>query len=227
MVNETPLSTLSFVQKADFAVADLTITEARKEWVEFTTPFMTLQLAALIRREDAANISTLADLVKKNEKIDSIEEKLSYGSITSGATIYQLSKSTDPVGQSIFNWLQAHPKSMVNSMSLGLEHVNKGKYALIVESTFAEFMAGQNCNLTILKDDRGLYQREYAIALPKGSQWLEPFNKAIKELQTEGTIDQLKKIHWENNCAAKKTKTSSTETLNEFDTTPNVDGFNV
>ena len=198
----------------------MTITEARKRFVDFTEPFITNQLAAIVQREDVQGLVTLEDLVNKNEQVKNSGDEVAYGSITSGATIYKLSKTTDKVGKSIFDWLQANPKSMVNSMKLGLEKVQQGKYALIVESTYAEYITGQNCNLTILNDNRSLYSREFAIALQKESPYLEPFNKAIRELKQDGSIDRLRKIYWENKCDAKM----KSETLNEFSSSP-VDGF--
>lgn len=192
-------------RRADFAVADLTVTEARSKLVDFTTPFINTHLAALVRKADIPQgVRTIGDLVKWNsDKIDT-ERHISYGSLSSGATTFKLSQATDDVGAAIFRWLSANPSAMVRSMKVGLEKVKAGKYAFITESTFAEHLAGQDCTLASLADASGtgigLYERYFAVALPKGSPHLAAFNRAIEALKENGTIDQLKRKYWKNNC---------------------------
>src|SRR5699024_2646867 len=117
-----------------------------------------------------------------------------------GATYARLSETTDNIGQAIFTSIQANPASKVKSTIDGLEKVKDGNYAMIVESLTAEYISGRNCNLTALSDPRGIYPRDYGLALPKGSQHLTAFNKAIQELKADGTIATLKNVYWIKIC---------------------------
>ena len=105
----------------------------------------------------------------------------------------------DSIGKSIYEWINANKeKGLVRYSMQGLNRVNEGSFAFIGESHFGEYIAGKNCNLTMLVQNRGLFPRDYAIALQKGSPHLEQFNAAIRELKADGTIDQLKSTYWVN-----------------------------
>lgn len=201
------------MQKADFAIADLTVTESRRRYVDFTDPFLENQLAAIIRRDDAAGLRTLDDLVTLNEITRSTDVGLrsrrgviAYGTYRTGSTFYHLSRSRDPVAVQMYSWMVRHPEALVTSAKEGFDRVNAGRYAFIVESTFAEYLTGIYCNLTMLYDTRSLYPRQFAIALAKGSPYLPMFNKAIHELRADGTIRQLQEQYWSNRCVEESVK---------------------
>ncbi|KAH9426128.1 hypothetical protein DERP_007068 [Dermatophagoides pteronyssinus] len=192
--------------KADFAAADLTMTEARENYITFTEPFMINQLAALIRREDAEGLNTLEDLAKAQETYPK-RKRIVLGTLRNGATNYFLSKSDDPLAKKIYEQIKADNESNVKSISEGVERVDKqGGYAFIMESASAEHEIANNCKLTMLLDWRNLFPRKYAFALPKDSPYLEHFNNAIKQLNSEGKIAELRRKYWANNCAENKTK---------------------
>ncbi|KAF7490354.1 putative glutamate receptor [Sarcoptes scabiei] len=196
-----------FRNRADFAIADLTVTESRKRYVDFTEPFLENQLAAIIRRDDAVGLRTLEDLVTLNEinhrpDIPPTERRglLTYGTYRTGATYYHLSKNKDPIAKKIYEWMFRNPDALVTSAKEGFDRVNVGHYAFIVESTFAEYLTGIYCNLTMLYDTRSLYPRRFGIALPKGSPYVQEFNKAIRELKSSGIIQRLRHKYWINRC---------------------------
>ncbi|KAJ6223561.1 hypothetical protein RDWZM_002106 [Blomia tropicalis] len=186
-------------KKADFAVADLTVTEARKRVVDFTEPFIVNHLAAIIKKSDASNLHTLEDLVKFNEGKTS-DQQIGYGALSVGATMNALSKTTDPIGKSMYEWIQANPKGSIRTYAKGLDRVRQGKYAMIVESSAAEFITASDCDLKTLHDNHGIYDREYAIAVQKGSPYLAKFNNAIRNLKQDGTIKELQKTYWNSKC---------------------------
>ncbi|KAH7636526.1 glutamate receptor kainate-like protein [Dermatophagoides farinae] len=197
-----------FRNRADFAIADLTVTDARKRYVDFTDAFLENQLAAIIRRDDAVGLRTLEDLVTLNEinhrqELPPTERQhlLTYGTYKTGATYFHLSKHRDPIARKIFEWMFRNPDALVRSAKEGFERVNAGRYAFIVESTFAEYLTGIYCNLTMLYDTRSLYPRRFAIALPKGSPLIQSFNKVIRELKATGTIERLRRQYWINRCS--------------------------
>lgn len=191
--------------RSDFAVADITVTEARERYVDFTEPFMINQLAALVKRDSFEGLNSLEDLVKKNDEspeVEGLKKPVIFGVLKSGATNYHLSKSDDPVAKKIYESMQETSiKSLVKDMTEGINRVlTVPGYAFIVESTFAEHEIAENCNLTMLVDTRGLHPRKFAIALPNGSPRKEIFDKAIKELISEGKIDELRHKYLSNNC---------------------------
>lgn len=191
---------LLLIQRADFAIADLTVTESRQRYIDFTEPFMENQLSAIIRKEDAVGLKTLEDLVQQNEAYETQRTNIAYGTYRTGSTFFYLSRSRDPVARQMYTWMSRHPEALVTSAKEGFDRVNAGRYAFIVESTFAEYLTGLYCNLTILYDTRQLYPRQFAIALPKGSPYLKLFNEAIRELKANGVIDRLKAKYWTNRC---------------------------
>ncbi len=200
-------------QKADFAIADLTVTDSRRKFIDFTEPFLENQLSAIVRRDDAGTLRTLEDLVTANElhRSELIRGThhqaslptagiIAYGTYRTGSTFFHLSRSRDPVAVRMYNWMLRHPGALVSSAKEGFDRVNAGRYAFIVESTFAEYLTGLYCNLTTLYDTRRLYSRQFAIALPKGSPHLGAFNAAIRELKASGAIERLRSLYWTNRC---------------------------
>lgn len=189
-------------KRADFAIADLTITDQRKQAVDFTEPFMTSHLAALVRSKDAQGYCTLGDLVRASFALPADSpQRFAFSTITNGAINSALRHTRNPVGMQISRWIEEHPTYQVRSYSEGHERAEAGLFALLMYSSTAEFVAGSRCNLTVLQDDQEIYDTQFAIALPKGSSYLEPFSRAIRELKDE--IGELKAKHWVNRCAAK------------------------
>ncbi|OTF78251.1 excitatory amino acid transporter-like protein [Euroglyphus maynei] len=202
-------------KKADFAAADLTITEARENYITFTEPFMINQLAALVRREDVEGLNTMEDLANVRETHPN-HKPIALGTLRSGATNYFLSNSDDPLAKKIYEQIKMNNDSLTRTISEGIDRVDKqGGYAFIMESASAEHEIANNCKLTMLLDWRNLFPRKYAFALPKDSPYLEHFNNAIKQLKTEGKIDELRRKYWANNCSdTKKAADDKTETTN-------------
>jgi len=188
---------------ADFALADLTVTDFRKDLVQFTEPFMVVQLSALVQKANAQNLTTLEDLVQRNQQITKSDEQIGYGVIGTGSTIAQLAQTTDPIGKAIYDSIEANkPCSKFTTYLDGVDRVKEtgNKFAMIGASSVAEYIARNNCALKVLPDNRTLHQRDFAIALQKGSNYLESFNKAIRELKSDGTIERLRQDYWANNC---------------------------
>ncbi|KAI2811088.1 hypothetical protein BLOT_002259, partial [Blomia tropicalis] len=234
-----------FKNKADFAIADLTVTHSRKRYVDFTEPFMENQLSAIIRRDDAVGLRTLEDLVTKNEitrgsdmGLYGSRHAIAFGTYRTGSTFHTLKNSNDPIAIRMYSWMIRNPNALVGSAKEGFDRVNAGRYAFIVESTFAEYLSGLYCNLTTLYDTRQLYPRQFAIALPKGSPHLEAFNEAIRELKANGEIERLRQLYWANRCQQQQSQPPQPQNTNSaiqpivaqtnsvVQTIPNVDAGN-
>lgn len=188
------LKSLNFkLKRADFAIADLTITDSRRRYVDFTEPFMDLGLAALIHKSNVGEMKTFQDLAD--------QDRVSYGTFRYGSIYYYFSDSFDPIIRKMYLMMAKHPQHMVTSTREGVDNVNSTQYAFIVESTMAEYLTSINCNLTFIDDQMKHFPRQYAIAVPKGSPYKEAFNKAIRKLKANGRLEQIKKKYWSNKCS--------------------------
>lgn len=190
-------------KRADFALADLTITEERQALVDFTEPILENQLSALIHKKDAAGLNSLEDLVRRNQQQQSASSSsptvVALGVLKDGSIYGKLNATADKVGRAIFSSFTAD--TLVPSFWMGVDRAGEGGFAMIVESTTADYLTGngRHCNLTSLPDRRGLFPRQHAIVLAKGSPLLEQFNKAIRQLKADGTMDRLKEKYWRAN----------------------------
>ena len=91
------------------------------------------------------------------------------------------------------NWLE--------SFEEGLERVREGNFALIVEEDLALFAAQSGpCDVVIV--GKNLFNFEYSLALPIGSDLLHPINLALLDLKETGQVNKLYKKHWmeQNEC---------------------------
>lgn len=163
------------------------------------------QLAALVKKEDATGLTTLEDLVKKNQLAAKAEPKgkeITFAVIAGGSTSQRISGTTDEVGVAIRENLNANAASAVPNSMVGKERAEAGGVAFLVETTQGEYMSGNNCALVALPDTRGIYPQNYAFALPKADTAgrLAAFNKAIDELKADGSITALKSKYWPKKC---------------------------
>ena len=74
------------------------------------------------------------------------------------------------------------------------------RYALLTYSTNAEYLAAQNCDFSVLRDEDSVIQRSVAIALQKGSPYLDRFNEAVREMHADATVERLKNKYWGSVC---------------------------
>src|SRR5699024_2347556 len=82
--------------------------------------------------------------------------------------------------------------------SLPVNLMKRERYAMMMPSNNAEYHAGLDCRLAVLRDSDSILPRDLAMALPKGSPHLEEFNRAIRELKADGTVARLERKYWIN-----------------------------
>ena len=63
-----------------------------------------------------------------------------------------------------------------------------------------DYAADQNCELTVINDRKTWYKREYAIGLQTESKLKPDFDRVIRQLKNDGTIDRLKRRYWKTKC---------------------------
>ena len=174
---------------ADFGIADLTVTDQRKGYVDFTEPIIETGIAILISRTNAQNISSFADLAQQST--------IKYGIIRGGATQKLFALSSDPTMKAMFKVMAETPDSFVTSTWIAVDRVNSSSFAFIGEKSTFQYIAGHDCeSLAIVEDPNHTYPRNFAIALPKGSKHTLAFNSAINELKANGAMDRIKNKYW-------------------------------
>lgn len=165
----------SIGSKIDIAAAGMTVTDERKESVDFSDPYYeAVQYVILPADSDIATADDLKDKtigVQLGTTGDFIAEDLT-------SNVSQYNKAVDAVND------------LVNGR-VDCVIIDKNP-ALVFESKFA----GQVVAVDGAQFDFEV--EEYAIALPKGDTALaEKINAAIKDLKADGTFDELVKTYIE------------------------------
>ncbi|MEE1173289.1 MAG: basic amino acid ABC transporter substrate-binding protein [Ruminococcus sp.] len=154
--------------KADFGMAGMTITEERKQSVDFTDPY-TNAVQVIIVNEDEDKVAGADDLetavigvqlgTTGDIYVSDFEE--------TGAKIERFNKGADAV--------------------LAL---TQGKVdAVVIDNQPAKAFVAQNEGIKILEEP--FENEEYAICIAKGSELTPKFNQALSELKSDGTVDKI------------------------------------
>jgi len=152
-------------------------------------------IAALIHKSNVGNMQTFSDLLDQTE--------VKYGPIDPSHTKAYFEQSREPKIRKMYYFMTQNPQVFVGSKREGIEKVNSTQYAFIMDSVSLEFMANVYCDFQVINDtmqEFNDFTRYYAIALRRGSKYLNDFNKAIKQLELNGELDQLKNKYWTNQC---------------------------
>lgn len=152
--------------KADIGIAGMTVTDERKQNVDFSDSYAT-GTQVIIVKEDS-EIKSAADLEGKSIGV-------------------QLGTTGDIMATDIKD-------SKVEQYNKGMDAVqalSQGKIdAVIIDSEPAKFYEKEVSGLKIL--DEAFAVEDYAIALKKGNTALQSkINEALKELKAEGKIDEI------------------------------------
>jgi polar amino acid transport system substrate-binding protein len=155
--------------KIDCSIAGMTITDERKQSVDFSDSYYDATQYVVARPDGA--YETAADLEGKTIGCQLGTTGEAIASEISGATVQSYDKAVDAVND------------LVN-----------GKVDLVIidqnpAQVFAEKFDGQVVAIDGTKFDFDVEQ--YAIALPKGSSLVEQVNTALAELIEDGTFDAL------------------------------------
>ena len=153
--------------KADFGAAGMTVTDERKEQVDFSDSYYTGRQVIIVK-EDNTEIAGPDDLAGK---------KIGVQQGTTG-DIY----ATDDYGD-----------ENIERYNKGFEAVQalqQGKIdAVIIDDQPAQSFVADTEDLKIL--DTEYVEEEYAMAFKKGSDLVEKVNDAIAELKADGTFDKI------------------------------------
>lgn len=151
----------------DAVIAGMTVTEERKESVDFSDPYY-LATQVMIVKEDS-DIETAADMADK--KIAVIQ----------GYT-----------GETCVNEMGYEYTSFKKGTDAVLELVNGKADVVVIDSATAGKYVADNEGLKIVEDPDAFASEEYAIAVEKGNtELLDKINASIAKLLDEGKVAEL------------------------------------
>ncbi len=154
--------------KADFGMAGMTVTDERKQSVDFTDSYTTA-IQSIIVNDGEDKVKSAEDLKKASVGVQLGTTGDIYVSDfeKDGAKIERFNKGADAV----------------------LALTQKKVDAVVIDNEPAKKFVEQNKGTKIL--DEPFENEDYAICLKKGSELTEQFNKALKELKDDGTVKKI------------------------------------
>lgn len=157
-------------KRCDYLISALSANDERKKVVDFSEGYFTPVTAMIVPKD--SDINTVADL--KGKKVG----------VSLGTEFEKYAKSLDGVNVITYEGLiTAVPLIGTNELD-----------AAIVDSSNAFAFCEKNTNLTykVVKfSETSDYFHPYSMAFQKASSLTDSFNQALKELEEDGTIDQL------------------------------------
>lgn len=156
--------------KADFTMAGLTVTEERKQSVDFSSSYAT-GIQSIIVKEDSP-ITTVDDLYA-----DGADYQIGVQQDTTG-DIY----CSDDFGDDHVQRFNKGADAVAALVSGKLDCV-------VIDNEPAKSFVAANSGLKVL--DTAYAVEDYAAAFAKGSKLTEPFNQALEELIADGTVKTI------------------------------------
>ncbi|MBQ0027498.1 MAG: transporter substrate-binding domain-containing protein [Lachnospiraceae bacterium] len=151
----------------DAVIAGMTVTDERKEAVDFTTPYYTATQVMIVKEDSA--IATAADMADK--KI----------AVVQGYT-----------GETCVSELGYPYEAFKKGTECVMELVNGKCDVVVIDSATAAKYVADNAGIKIVEDNSAFASEEYAIAVAKGNtELLNKLNASIEKLLADGTISTL------------------------------------
>lgn len=183
--------------KYDMGMAGITVTDERKETMDFSDTYATGIQVIIVK--DGSEIESLDDLFKFNEDGDPIalmnpDIKVGVQENTTG-DIYS-SSAVDAWGFNDLNEDESIKIDRVVRYKTGAEAVSALKSdkvdCVIIDNEPAKSFVEANDGIHILEGDNEYAIEDYAICVDKGnSELLDKINTALAELKADGTIDNI------------------------------------
>lgn len=153
----------------DVALAGMTITEERKEKVDFSIPYYDAGLLVLVRAD--------------NEDIKSVDDlKGKVVATKTGATSYDFVESLEGIKEN---------KPFPNIDNAYLELINGGTDAVVHDSPNILYFAKTKGEGKVKPVGDILEGQSYGIAFPKGSGLVDDVNQVLEKFFEDGTYDEL------------------------------------
>ncbi|MDO4306393.1 MAG: basic amino acid ABC transporter substrate-binding protein [Eubacteriales bacterium] len=153
--------------QVDAVIAGMTVTDERKEAVDFSTPYYTATQVMIVKED--SDIEKAEDMADK--KICVIQ----------GYT-----------GETCVNEMGYDYEAFKKGTEAIMELVNGKCDVVVIDSATAKQYVGDNEGLKIVEDPDAFASEEYAIAVQKGNtELLDKINTAIEKMIDDGTISEL------------------------------------
>ncbi len=153
--------------KIDAAIAGMTVTDERKEKVDFSEPYYNAKQVMIVKED--SNIAKASDMSDK--KIVVIQ----------GYT-----------GETCVKKLGFSYQSFKKGTEAIMELVNGKCDVVVIDSATADKYVKDNKGLKVVEDNKEFENEEYAIAVKKGNkELLDEINKSIKKMKEDGKINEL------------------------------------
>lgn len=153
--------------KIDAAIAGMTVTDERKEKVDFSEPYYNAKQVMIVKED--SNIAKASDMSDK--KIVVIQ----------GYT-----------GETCVKKLGFSYQSFKKGTEAIMELVNGKCDVVVIDSATADKYVKDNKGLKVVEDNKEFENEEYAIAVKKGNkELLDQINKTIKKMKDDGKINEL------------------------------------
>lgn len=151
----------------DAVIAGMTVTEERKEAVNFSTPYYVAKQVMIVK--EGSDIKKASDMADK--KIVVIQ----------GYT-----------GETCVNDMGYDYEAFKKGTEAVMELVNGKCDVVVIDSATAAKYIGDNEGLVIVEDDEAFASEEYAIAVAKGNdELLAKINASIEKMIADGTINEF------------------------------------
>lgn len=159
--------------KYDFAAAGMTVTEERKQMVDFTDTYATAVQVVIVPED--STFESIYDIVDANGSVKIAVQQDTTGDIYTSDEFESAGKGT------------------VERFKSGADAVlalTSGKVdCVVIDSEPAKNFVAVNEGLKILAS--AYAEEEYAMAFPKGSELFADFNAALAELIADGTVANI------------------------------------
>ncbi len=170
--------------KADFAAAGMTVTEDRKQTVDFTDTYYSASQVVIVKKD-----STYASMTTKEEIETALNKngiKIGCQSGTTGNSYIVGDESMDFAG------LKNATCTPYSTGYLACQSLKNGQIdAIIIDNEPAKLYLKNYSDLMILPNVV-LTEEEYAMAVKKGNtELLEKLNAFIKEIKEDGTLKKI------------------------------------
>ena len=183
--------------KYDMGMAGITVTDKRKESMDFSNTYATGIQVIIVN--DGSSIATLDDLWNFDENGDPVslknpDIKIGVQQDTTG-DIYS-SSAISGWGFNDLNEDESIKTDRVVRYKTGADAISALKagkvHCVIIDNEPAKSFVAANDGIHILEGDNEYAVEDYAICVDKGNtELLEKINKALAELKADGTIDRI------------------------------------
>lgn len=161
------------VNQMDAAIAAISVTDERRQFVDFSNVYFVSEDGILGRAGETFNINTVRDLAPFRIGVQA-------------GSVYQQWLQTELVDTGL---LPASNLFIYSEIPSAIEDLGDGRIDLVVADAPPLELAAQSGPFSVVK--RGLNRQLFAIAVPKGSTLLPQINRALVELQNDGTMAEL------------------------------------